>query len=261
MKVYDSNVSDSIGSRLAASLQGKNSFRPDLHVADFQHMTEKAVRALIGYSAALGKPDASEVDAFVIKHFEGKIVADLRNAKNIESCNVVECILKIPSHTRPYSDSKNMRTIVAGTRFLDADLGTVWDTEASGDDQCLVRVTKEPIKDILMARRNAMISKANLTTFADVEGERGELQIDKNDYAMAHYNGDQRKCVVASVGNDLVKVVFSDGSMASITKASVIRIEAKNDAGDAKHIKFLRDFYSQFTSQKIVDELYPPSKA
>lgn len=257
-----SKVSSSIGNRLAASLAGKVGHRADLFLSDYEPINRKATKALIGYAENLGKPDTSEVESFVLKQFGGKVVADLTNARNKANFNVVECILKFPEQKRDYDDSKGMQTIVAGTRFMDTELGTIWETEADSDgNQFLVRNNKEDIGTIMMTRRKAMRSIANCVRFEQVRSEAGDLEFEKDDHVEAFYSNDQRQAIVASIGNDTAKLRLTDGKIITVAKTAILRVIAKTSKHGSEHIAFLRDFYKQFTSDEIVDKLYPPSKS
>jgi len=253
--------SASIGERLASSMEGKIGHRADLFVSDFQSINKRAANALIGYSESIGKPDASEVEAFVLKYFGGKIVADLTNARNKANYSVIECILKVPVQKLEFEASEKMQPIVAGVRFLDTDLGSIWEAEGDEGEKMLVRENKEPIEAILMGRRRRMRSTSGMATFASIANEVGELEIAKDDYVQAYYDGEERQAVIASIGNDTVKIRLNDGKMATVAKNAVLRVTSKTSQHNASHINFLRDFYKQFTSDEIVDKLYPANKS
>jgi len=256
-------VTSSIGERLAQKMSGKVGYRADLHLADYETINPKAARALIGYKASLGKPDSAEIEAFVLKVLGGKIVADLTNARNKADHHVVECVLKVPTRSRPIEDSNRMQTIVAGVRFMDVDLGDVWETESDddGESKRLVQVSRDNIDDILLARRRAMMSRAGSVTFASIADEDGELDLAKDDYVTAYLSGESKQGVIASVGNDLVKIRLPNGKVVRAAKSAVLRVEAKASRHGSDHIQFLRDFYKEFMAADMVDKLYPPNKS
>jgi hypothetical protein len=260
MSTMGQGITASIGERLASKMRDKVGYRADLHVSDYACVNRATAKVLIGYASHLGKPDSQQLEQFVLKRFEGQVVADIRTARNIPSHSVVECVLAFPAHTLPIEAKDTMTALAGDMAFMDHKFGTVWEVqEAEGGGKELVRKRDDDIASILDARQRSMRSHAGMVSLADLADARGELQVSVGQTVRYYSDNREKKGVVASIGTGIVRIrpVGNESRPETVAMESILSVEKVSAAEDKASNAALRDFYLQFMSVDLVDQLYP----
>ena len=164
---------EKVYNRIAASFA--TGVRGDLVIADFQKFDNQSAHVLLEYAPNIGRPKGEDIERYFAKMFEGRIVPVMSSVSIKPKAISVVARLNVP--TRPIEDSNDkakMFPVIAGTMYLDNNLGDHWEVKEADGKKLLAKVSNDNIDQIIAARRNRMfvvqspsVSLASLATARD----------------------------------------------------------------------------------------------
>lgn len=162
MKDPVGNMLDKLRGKLATAV-GK---RGDIYLSDYRLLDSTSAHVLFGYDKEFGTPQIEDVQAAVARDYDGKLVPVMSTAQAHPEEGAVTVILQQVLPTRPFGDSTAM-VAVASTMFIDKEMGETWSIVESDDGhKHLQRASKEPISEILSARKSRMQIQASVRGLA-----------------------------------------------------------------------------------------------
>jgi len=257
MSTFGQRITANISERLADKLHNQVGYRADLYVSDFSPINKTTAKVLVGYNSRLGKPDVSQIETFMLKHFNGSVVADTTTCRNYVGLNVISCVVGFPKqHISLQNKPEHFQALAGDVAFLDTKLGHVWGVEGNGEEKYLTRQFKDNISDILAARQRAMMTHAGTVKFTDLPNE-GEVSVAEGYKVTVYHNDSQKTGVVASVQPSCIRVRLEDGKVVTASPKAILDVVQVDAASEAASNQALRDYYLQFMSKELVDQLYP----
>lgn len=220
--------------------------RGDLDIADFQKLDAISAHLLIEFSPKIGKPSADDIERYLAKNFEGRIVPMMSTASIKPTCVSIVAQLNIP--TRQFEDSQDqtkMTPIIAGMMYLDNQLQDVWQVQDQDGKKVLAKSAKENIEQIIATRRNRMfVTESSSVSLASVATARALLPMGSKVKAWHHGKMQTVELVAAVTGG--FKVKDEAGKEFIVAKEGVVDLQQMADAGpneDAKLAKYYAEAY------------------
>lgn len=207
--------------RLSEKMSKVVGHRGDMYIADYQPITKKAGKLLIGYAKHLGIISSNDIRAFVIREFEGKALPDLSTARVHKMEGAISLVVKMFQPTKKL-EAKEKMLAVAATMFLDQELGDTWEVKDKDGAKFLAKVTKEDLNDIVKARRQRMQIKSSPISLASVDGGI-PAELHNGDKVSYYYDNERQTGVILNVAEADVKIKNGD-KVHTVAKNSVLEV-------------------------------------
>lgn len=229
------NFGDKVASRLAKDV----GYRSDLHLADWRELSTGAAQVLIGYDTRVGTPKREEINAFVVKKFDGELMADVKTARD-HAIGGVSLVVKKTARTLPLSEKDRMKKISA-TVFMDTTLNDSWEVKDRDGKKVLVRMMQDDISSIISARRSRMAVSASVS-FEKIG--KGELEFTEGDTVAFYSDGSEQTGVVMGFVGAMTSVKTDNGTI-RVPTTSVYEVIEVNAMSDADRKQQIFDYYSK----------------
>lgn len=181
--------------------------RPDMNLADVRKINEATAHFMVEYSD--NAPTSKDVNEFFLKKFNSKITPFISTAKVYPKHKVITVVAQLLSLTRPATDSKTLKTVIAGQLYLDSPMEQLWEVQQREGRKILVRKIKDDIMSLVEARRNAMMTSHSHKTFASLNVNNLEKlisKLEKDDSVRVLQNGKIMDGIVLNVVGEDVEV-------------------------------------------------------
>jgi uncharacterized protein YwbE len=101
-----------------------------------------------------------------------------------------------------------------------------------------------------------MMTHAGTVKFTDLPNE-GEVSVAEGYKVTVYHNDSQKTGVVASVQPSCIRVRLEDGKVITASPKAILDVVQVDAASEVASNQALRDFYLQYMSKELVDQLYP----
>ena len=123
--------------------------RYDFRLLGCKPLDKQTAKMVIEYSDNVGIPTLTQLNAY----FEDKLPElSIIQESAYRKDNRLTVLASFKNNKRPYSETKKLVTIVAGLKYLDSDLGIVWEVNKEQGQQCLKQVHQFDIKALIKDR-------------------------------------------------------------------------------------------------------------
>lgn len=238
-------MSDKINKMLDA-LRAKNAKsvgrRGDIYLADYRLLNNTSAHLLFGYDASFGPPSAEDVQAAVVRDFEGRLTPVMASAKVVPEVGV-KIIAEMVLPTRPMRDSSRM-VAVASTMFIDQEMGETWSVVEGGDGhKFLQRKTKDDIDDILKERRSRMAVASKTVSFGNTLSA-GIYQLAAGDEVRFYADSALHEGSVTKVDQSGVAIKTASGNYQVAPEAVVELLKISTETEEMNKQRLL-EFYTK----------------
>ena len=195
--------------------------RLDFVLADWKKVGG-GVKIALAFQPKLGAPTMQQIKEFFELHL-AELTPSLETAQRQENCIIVYAGAK--TVLRPYVDRRNLQPVVGNLKFLDQDLGSVWEmAQDEAGQTVLQQVHKFDIGALVQerARRMGRITTAKLTVTAIV------INLMPGDKVKYFNNNKSGEGVIRKMSDDKVTVALPSGDEVSLSKDCVYKIIENN---------------------------------
>ena len=94
-------------------------YRADLHLADFQKITNRSAKVLIGYNPTLGNPTSRSMVDFVHASVDERLFPLTDTAMAYPEQHAISVVLVKQPHTRKLDERESMYAMVEDAQYVD----------------------------------------------------------------------------------------------------------------------------------------------
>ncbi len=256
------SAGDRVTMRFAQRRAEKLGHRGDLWLAETVRAGRDAARLLIAYAESLKPPSVGDIEAFVNRHFDGRLRVQQGTQRLHQAEAAVELIASMWAPKREFGDRRNMIQVSPhvycerNARTGDVQRDAVWDVARDAEGHpFLRRRTAEDIDAIVSERKQRLIKDTRGLSFASVK-TAGAMQLTAGD-TVRFYADDQTLVgqVLAASGGSNWRIQTATGVF-TVPKAAVFECVQAGSTREASDEQKLRDYYSQaFGDPEYADEL------
>ncbi len=129
--------------------------RLDLAVADVRTVDKNTVKLAVSYLNNFGIPTKTQMNEFFDIHLK-ELKANMDSIYKVKGQDVVVLLASLKPVIRPASDISKLKTVVAGLKFLDSELGEFWESTKQDGQLVLQQVIKQDVAALVKERANRM---------------------------------------------------------------------------------------------------------
>lgn len=198
--------------KVVASLERLGRF--DFKLAAAQKLNSKDVKLAIAFNPKLGVPTNKQAVSFFEKQLP-QLTPCMSTAVRKDANIIVYA--SVAEVTRPLTDCKQLSTVVAGLKYLDQDMGSVWEVVQEEGKQKLKQVHKFDVADLIKHRTSQM---ATASLALAVMPETFAVK----DTVKFYHDNAQHEGVVKKIKDDSVTIDMLGGSMLTVDKNAIFKV-------------------------------------
>jgi hypothetical protein len=233
----------------------KGARRADLCLSDFRLLDNTAANVLYGFDKAFGLPRAEDLQAALVRDFDGKVVPVITTARVYPDEGVVKVIASMNMPTRRFEDHVGM-IAVASTMFIDQEMCETWSVvEGADGNKFLQRVTEESIGDILNERKRRMTVQASSSANFSNGVDAGVPNVGSGDKVKFYGDGQLQSGEVMEVTAQGVAIKGATGNFVVAPEAvlDLTEISAEKSADMSTRLyEYFRQIYGDEYAAKLV---------
>ena len=223
--------------------------RLDFVLADWKK-TGGGVKIALAYQSKLGAPTLAQIKEFFELHLP-ELTPSLETAQRKDNCIILYAGAK--SVLRPYSERTKLQPVVANLKFLDQDLGSVWEmSKDEGGKTVLQQVHKFDIEALVgeRSRRMGRVTTAKFSVTAIV------VNLMPGDTVKFFNNNKSGEGVVRKLNDEKVTLEVPGGEQITISKDCVYKISESNKMkqrqSDEQAESYFSEVFGPTFSRKLV---------
>ena len=228
--------------------------RGDMYIADFVAANASSGKLLIGYDSRLAQPTASLVEHFCLREFEAEVRPHMTTAKAHPDVGAISVVISRRVSRRNIEDSTKMHCIVAGTTFLDAELGNTWNVVSADGQPVLERNVSDDIDEIIAERRRRMAVKGSTLTFASVLGS-GLPSASPGDRVKVWLSNSIEEGEILAIREGDADVAVENFGTITLPRLALIEITAKGAESMRRERQALEDYYTKVFGAEYAQSL------
>ena len=202
--------------------------RVDFKLSAAHTLSSKDVKLAISFNPKVGVPTNKQVVSFFEKQLS-QLTPCMATAVRKDSNIIVYA--SITEVTRPMSDRKQMTSVVAGLKYLDQDMGSVWEVVQENGRQQLKQIHKFDIAELIKHRTSRMATASvALAIMPDTFAVKDTVKF--------YHDNAQHEGVVKKIQDDSVTIDTLGGSLLTIDKNAIFKVSKSSP-------KKLRDLKKQ----------------